>query len=213
MRRKHTLNVEWYVMVGARYSGHVDDDRQMVEDGITHRYHIYRGSSRPSMSDFTGNRRHNERERWVANALRHESVQLHRRLRILGLQQRRELARVRWAQLELTRTLDRLRNHRQSIQHALTSSGTSSIRLSPLRLHEQLPMQSCCPNHIVCSSCNLRLRLADVHLRRFTPALWTMYSHPLHDACSGESAYCMPSFVEQKKLSTMNQSLRYLPFV
>ncbi|KAB5542326.1 hypothetical protein PHYPO_G00090370 [Pangasianodon hypophthalmus] len=169
------------------------------------------------MSGFTvlasGNRRHNEKERWVANALRHESVQLHQRLRILGLQQQRELARVRWAQLELTRTLDRLRSHRPSIQHALTQPGTSSIRLRPLHLHKQLPMQSCCPNHIVCSSCNLRLRLADVLLHRFTPALWTMYCPPLPNACSGNSVYSMPSFVEQRNLSTMNNSLRYLPFL
>lgn len=149
----------------------------------------------------------------MANALRHETVQLHRRLRILGLQQQRKLARVRWAQLELTRTLDRLRSPRPSIQHALTQSDTSSIRLRPFHLHKQLPMQSCCPNHIVCSSCNLRLRLADVLLHRFTPGLWTMYCHPPSNASSGDNVYCMPSFVERRNLSTMNNSLRYLPFL
>lgn len=149
----------------------------------------------------------------MANALRHESVQLRRRLWILGLQQQRELARFQWAQLELTRTLDRLKSHRPSIQHALTQPGTSSIRPKPLHLHEQLPVQSCCPNHIVCSSCNLRLRLADVLLHRFTPALWTMYCHPLPNASSGDSVYYMPSFVKQRNLSTVNNSLRYLPFL
>ncbi|KAG7320413.1 hypothetical protein KOW79_016266 [Hemibagrus wyckioides] len=178
---------------------------------------IFRRSSRPSMSGFTvlatGNRRQNEKERWVANALRRESVQLRRRLRILGLQQQRELARVRWAQLELTRTLDRLRDHRPSVQHAVTQPDVSSVRLGPLRIQEQLPEQSCCPNHIVCSSCNLRLRLADVLLHRFTPALWTMYCHPLHKACSGDSVYHIPSFVERRNLATVNNSLRYLPFL
>lgn len=152
-------------------------------------------------------------ERWVANALRHESIQLHKRLQILGLQQQRELARVQWAQLELTRTLDRLRGQRPSKRHALTKPGISSIRLRPHHLHKQLPVQSCCPNHIVCSSCNLRLRLADVLLHRFTPALWTMYCHPLPKACSGDSVYCMPRFVEQRNLATVNNSLRYLPFL
>lgn len=152
-------------------------------------------------------------ERWVANTLRHESGQLRRRLKILGLQWQRELARFQWAQLELTRTLDHLKSHRPSIQHTLTQPGPPSIRLKSLRLREQPPMQSCCPNHIVCSSCNLQLRLADVLLHRFTLALWTMYCHPLPNACSGDSVYYMPSFVKRRNLSTVNNSLRYLPFL
>lgn len=122
----------------------------------------------------------------MLNVLRYESVQLRPRLRIVGLQQQRDLARIQRAQLELTKTLGRLRSRRPSIQHALTSPGTSSVRLKPLRMDKQLPMQSCCPNHIVCSSCNLQLKLADVLLHRFTLALWTIYCHPSPNVCSTE---------------------------
>lgn len=155
-------------------------------------------------------------ERWVANAVRLESIHLCRRLRFLGLQHQRELARVHGAQLELRKALDRLRSHGPSARPVLTRPAGPSTGPAPLLPRGQLAAQSCCPNHIVCSSCNLRLRLADALTHRFTPSLWTMYRQSTPAACSGHGqagVYCMPSFMERRNLSVLDNSLRYLPFV
>ncbi|KAL7882634.1 hypothetical protein SRHO_G00002920 [Serrasalmus rhombeus] len=172
------------------------------------------------MSGFTaltkGKKRLNEKERWVANAVRLESIQLCRRLHFLGLQHQRELARVHGAQLELRQALDRLRGHGPSSHPSLARPAATSTGLTPLRTRGQMAIQSCCPNHIVCSSCNLRLRLADTLTRRFTPGLWTMYCQPLPTVCAGSGqsgVYRIPSIVERRNLSTMDNSLRYLPFL
>lgn len=151
-------------------------------------------------------------ERSLANALRRETLKLDRTLRCLGLQYQRELAGFRNVQIEVQRMLERLDG----------ASAVAAPRLPLIRgiipprcpsLNSQKPaLQSCCPNHIVCSTCNLRLRLADSVTRRFTPGLWTMYSHhnntPTHDG-----HYHMPSFVKQRNLSASDNSLRYLPFM
>ncbi|KAG9280284.1 hypothetical protein AMEX_G2972 [Astyanax mexicanus] len=164
----------------------------------------------------TGTRRSNEKERFLANALRMESLHLCRRLRLLGLQHQRELARVSGAQLELRKALDRLKDHGPPSHPALTRPAATSTDLNPLCPRGQPVVQSCCPNHIVCSNCNLRLRLADQLTRRFTPGLWTMYCQPLITSCPGDvqpSSYRMPKFMERRNISTLDKSLRYLPFL
>lgn len=152
-------------------------------------------------------------ERWVSNALRYESLQLQRQLRLIGLQQQKELTRVRLAKQELTRTLDHFKEFGLPNLSVLTQPGTNHNR--PLCPGGHLPLHWCCPNRIVCSSCNLRLRLMDTMTRRFTPSLWTMYCNDLPPSSSGDtqySVYHMPSFVKRRNLSTMN-TLGYLPFL
>lgn len=157
----------------------------------------------------------------LANALRRENIQLDRSLRALSLQHQRKLAGVCGAQLELRRALDKLNGpHRgvnghigSGMQSAFTHSFTSTPGTLLIRAPPITP-KPCCPNHILCSICNLRLRLADSALRRFTPSLWTMYSRPLSESGPSQvSTYRMPSFVEHRNLSATDNSIRYLPFM
>ncbi|XP_076861204.1 uncharacterized protein LOC143514192 isoform X2 [Brachyhypopomus gauderio] len=154
----------------------------------------------------TGSRRRNDKGRWVATVTRHESLRLCERLRVLRLQHQRELARVCRAQLELQGTLERLSRPGPPARPAPSLSRPVPVGVVPPRRR----VQPCCPNHIVCSSCNLRLRLADSLTRRFTPGLWTMYCRS-EDGAS--RVYPMPPFVERRNLSISDNSLRYLPFV
>ncbi len=150
-------------------------------------------------------------ERSLANAQRRQSLQLERTLHALNVRYQQELAGVQGAQQELRRSLDRLKE-RSDIKRSVLSLPPTSKNHSSSNQTKQTPSQSCCPNHIVCSSCNLRLRLADTLARRFTPSLWTMYTCPLTSFHSGE-IYYMPRFVQQRNLSTSDNSLRYLPFM
>lgn len=154
-------------------------------------------------------------ERSLANAQRRQSMQLERTLHALDMQYQRELAGVQSVQQELRRTLDRLVGKSAVKRPTLTLPSTSPTSLSSPNQPKQAPLQSCCPNHIVCSSCNLRLRLADTLTRRFTPSLWTMYTCPVTSFHSGETfkVYYMPGFVQQRSLSISDNSLRYLPFL
>ncbi|KTG37620.1 hypothetical protein cypCar_00004992, partial [Cyprinus carpio] len=156
-------------------------------------------------------KRHNERERSLANAQRRQSLQLERTLHALDVQYQRELAGVQGAQQQLRRSLDRL-GERSATKRPTLALPTTSKNHSSSNQPKKTASQSCCPNHIVCSSCNLRLRLADALTRRFTPSLWTMYTCPLTSFHSGE-IYYMPRFVQQRYLSVSDNSLRYLPFM
>lgn len=151
-------------------------------------------------------------ERSLANALRRESLKLDRTLRGLGLQYQQELAGFRSVQMEVQRALERLDGASAVVAPRLPLIHGSPARCSSLRSQTPRPLQSCCPNHIVCSTCNLRLRLADSVTRRFTPSLWTMYNHP-PNAPIRDGHYRMPSFVKQRNLSASDNSLRYLPFM
>lgn len=154
-------------------------------------------------------------ERSLANAQRRQSMQLERTLHALDMQYQRELARVQGAQQELRRSLDRLGARSAVNRPTLALPSISPTSLSSSNQPKQASLQSCCPNHIVCSSCNLRLRLADTLTRRFTPSLWTMYTCPLASFHSGETlkVYYMPGFIQQRILSMSDNSLRYLPFM
>lgn len=150
-------------------------------------------------------------EHSLANAQRRQSLQLERTLHALNVQYQRELAGVQGAQQELRRSLDRLRE-RSAIKRPVLALPPTSKNHSSSNQTKQTPSQSCCPNHVVCSSCNLRLRLADALTRRFTPSLWTMYTCPL-TSFQSEEIYYMPRFVQQRNLSISDNSLRYLPFM
>lgn len=148
-------------------------------------------------------------ERFLANAQRRQSMELERTLHALDVQHRRDLAGVQDAQKELKRSLDRF-SDRHVVKRFSVALPSKSSNYS--NQPKQTPYQPCCPNHIVCSSCNLRLRLADTLTHRFTPSLWTMYTCPMASFCSGEMYY-IPRFVQQRNLSISDISLRYLPFM
>lgn len=150
-------------------------------------------------------------ERSLANAQRRQSLQLERTLHALDVQYQRELAGVQGAQQQLRQSLDWL-GERSATKRPTLALPTTSKNHSSSNQPKKTASQSCCPNHIVCSSCNLRLRLADALTRRFTPSLWTMYTCPLTSFHSGE-IYYMPRFVQQRNLSVSDNSLRYLPFM
>ena len=158
-------------------------------------------------------------DRSLANALRRESLQLDRTLRSMVLQYQRELSGVCGAQLELRKTLDKLGGPQRAQVHLGKSTTGHTSTPSPGTLQPRgsgmAHTKPCCPNHIVCSTCNLRLRLADTVTRQFTPSLWTMYCRPVSKHGPGEACmvYRMPSFVEHRHLSVSDNSIRYLPFI
>ncbi|KAJ8006837.1 hypothetical protein DPEC_G00111370 [Dallia pectoralis] len=120
--------------------------------------------------------------------------------------------------LKVKSALDRLGSRLGGTGHARRSTAvhatTGPANLGLLHTSKPLPPKHCCPNHIVCSTCNLRLRLADKVTHRFTPSLWTMYCYPPSESVHrGASSYLMPSFVACRKISASENSLRYLPFM
>ncbi|KAK1168911.1 hypothetical protein AOXY_G9804 [Acipenser oxyrinchus oxyrinchus] len=172
-------------------------------------------------------KRHSEKEKLLVNAVRRENLQLDRTIRYLNLQCKKELANMTMAQLELRKSLERLTS-RQESQESVSSRAPGKKAMTFLhsfagRGPDRSQHEHYCPNHILCSKCNLRMRLADTITRQFTPSLWTMYSNvsvvsfdkplPYSMQTHRPEAYRIPSFVVHRHLSATENSLRYLPFI